>query len=378
MIKILENVSLKPYSTMRTGGYARYFAIAKSDTEMIDIIKLYSENYLHNKSILIIGGGSNILFPDDTYNGLVIKNEIKYIKKVQDTKETLGEYNYKDNENSIYKYVSQFVSLEVGAGVIWDELVAYTVDNEMYGLENLSYIPGTVGAAPIQNIGAYGVEVCEYIKEIKVYNIAKDKIEILNNAQCDFSYRDSLFKRNKNLIVLSVTFKLSKEKKFNLNYGSLKDLVEESNKNTCGDNSLDLLTIRNKVIELRKSKLPEISQIGNCGSFFKNPIIEKALYNKLLSRWPDMPHYSTSENNMVKVPAGWLIEHIYNETKKKKESTSNEISETQSVGLWPKQNLAIVNNGDATTNDILIFAKNIQDKIYKETNIFLELEVNVV
>ena len=363
MIKILENVSLKPYSTMRTGGYAQYFAIVKSDTEMVDIIKLYSKNYLHDKSILIIGGGSNILFPDDTYNGLVIKNEIKYIEKIK---------------HKNYQAVSQFVSLEVGAGVIWDELVAYAVDNEMYGLENLSYIPGTVGAAPIQNIGAYGVEVCEYIKEIKVYNIEKDKIEILNNTQCDFSYRDSILKKNKNLIILSVTFKLSKEKKFNLTYGVLKDLAEESNKGTCNDNSLDLLTVRNKVIELRKSKLPEINKIGNCGSFFKNPIIEKALYNKLLSRWLDMPHYSTSKNNMVKIPSGWLIEHIYNTSNNKKVRNSNWLSETQSVGLWPKQNLVIVNNGDATTNDILNFAKNIQDKIQKETSIFLEVEVNVI
>ena len=344
MIKILENVSLKPYSTMRTGGYAKYFAVAKSEKDLIYVIKLYLKEFKLDQSILVIGGGSNILFPDDIYHGLIIKNEIKYIQKLQ------------------------FVSLEVGAGVMWDELVAYTVDNDMYGLENLSYIPGTVGASPIQNIGAYGAEVCEYIKEIKVYNIEKDKIEILNNAQCKFSYRDSIFKRNKNLIVLSVTFKLSKEKKLNLDYGALKDLT----------GVVDLRIVRNKVIETRKSKLPEINEIGNCGSFFKNPIIEKALYNKLLSHWPEMPCYSTTENNMVKVPAGWLIEHIYNETKNKKESTSNEISETQSVGLWAKQNLVIVNNGNATTTDILNFAKNIQDEIYKETNIFLEMEVSVM
>lgn len=318
---------------MRTGGDARFFCVIKNVDELKEAVLFSKEKDLR---FFILGGGSNLIFPDNGFDGLIIKNEIKGI-------------DIKDIDDN-------FRLVKIGAGEIWDEVVISSLNNKLYGLENLSYIPGTVGASAVQNIGAYGVEAKDFIEEVEVFDSKDFKIYTLSNSECLFGYRDSVFKKKKNLIIFSVTYKLSKKFLPNFKYSELKNIF--SNKTVDNFSAED---VREAVIKLRKSKLPEVSELGSVGSFFKNPVLLKEEHEKLLITFPNLLSFVVDENR-VKIPLGFILDKICS-LKGYKEGD---------VGLYEKQALVIVNYGKATSLDIINFSKEIK-KIVKE-KIGLEVE----
>jgi UDP-N-acetylmuramate dehydrogenase len=337
MPAIQANISLKPYNTFGIEAKARYFTVCKNLQELMEILK--NPKY-RNYPKLILGGGSNILFTKD-FEGLVIKISITGKEIVEETDKT--------------------VIIKVGAGEDWDEFVEYTVKNDWNGLENLSYIPGNVGASPIQNIGAYGEEVKNTIKEVETIDLDKLEKTIYQNKDCHFGYRQSIFKnklKNKRLVT-HVTFVLQKKHIFNLDYGALKETVEQNGEVT-------LQNIRNSVIAIRKSKLPEPDELGSAGSFFKNPVISLSKYNSLKKIFPAIPSYQIDEN-LFKIPAGWLIDQLgwkgYREG---------------DAGVHIKQALVLVNYGKASGQEIYNLSRKIIHSVEEKYGIDLEYEVNVI
>lgn len=335
---ILENKSLKSHNTFGLKARAKSYINLQSESELIKLIK---DGNIAGKEILVLGGGSNILFAGD-FEGLVLHPEMNNIKV----------------SDSDYKYVY----LECGAGVDWDYFVDYCVENSYGGLENLSYIPGNVGAAPIQNIGAYGVEVKETIKSVRAVDLENGDIRTFTNTECDFAYRSSIFKKNLKgmFLITSVLFKLEKDpEEYNISYGALKSRVEQRG-------AVNLNNIREAVIEIRKEKLPEPEQLGNAGSFFKNPVIKPGLYNDIKSHFNELPSYP-AESNDIKVPAGWLIEKCGWKGYRKGDA-----------GVHKNQALVLVNYGSATGMEILKLSEEIIKSVNDKFGIVLEREVNVV
>ncbi|MEA3317339.1 MAG: UDP-N-acetylmuramate dehydrogenase [Bacteroidota bacterium] len=337
MVKIQENVSLKEYNSFNIDINCKYYA---NCIDINQIRAVLSDENLRREKKLILGGGNNILFTKN-FDGLVIKPNIKGISLIKET------------EDSVY--------VKVYAGEDWDEFVDYCVKNSWYGIENLSYIPSNVGTAPIQNIGAYGVEVKDVIKEVEAIDINTSDINTYNNQQCKFGYRNSIFKmelKNK-VIITSVIFKLSKKADYKIHYGNLSEELEKYSE-------INLSSIRQAIISIRENKLPDPKKNGNAGSFFKNPYITKAEANKLKKIYPDIPIYELS-NNLVKIPAGWLIEKTgwkgYKENK---------------VGVHKNQALVLVNYGNAKGEDVFNLANKIQGSVNDEFNIRLSMEVNIV
>jgi UDP-N-acetylmuramate dehydrogenase len=337
MPELKEDISLKSLTTFGVEARARYFASFESIEELK---KLLSDKTCSGMRKLLLGGGSNVLFTDD-FDGLVIQNNIKGLKILQDSDDS--------------------ITIRVGAGENWDDLVAYTVDQGWGGLENLSYIPGNVGASPIQNIGAYGTEVKESIHFVQTLNPETLSPVTYSKSDCRFDYRDSIFKRQlkDKRIITHVAFTLLKKPKFNLDYGILKETVRQKGR-------VNLKTVRESVIEIRKSKLPEPEEIGNAGSFFKNPIVNNKHYKKLKSAHPDVPSY-TLANKRHKIPAGWMIDKLgwkgYREG---------------DAGVHSKQALVLVNYGNATGRQIYQLSQKIRESVQSEFGIDLEYEVNVI
>lgn len=326
-------------NTMGVQAFARYFVRVNS---VADLEQLYKTEYWQEEPKLLLGGGSNILLAGD-FDGLVVKNDI------------LGKDIVYEDDNVVH--------LKVGAGENWHQLVLYTLDKGWGGIENLSLIPGTTGAAPIQNIGAYGVELEEVFLRLEAFNIATGKVETFDKEQCVFGYRNSIFKnelKGKHLIC-SVTLSLSKNPEINLSYQTLADHIKQK-----GLESPTPKQVSDAVIEIRSSKLPDPKELGNCGSFFKNPVLSKNKFEQLQKECPEVPHYPTSDN-LVKVPAGWLIEQTG--WKGKKEGKA---------GTYPKQALVIVNYGEDDGKKIWQLAKRIRQDVKKEFGIELETEVNVI
>ena len=334
---ILKNFSLKSLNSFGVEVKTKYyFAIQK-----IDNIKfLFSQKKQVINKILVLGGGSNILFTKD-YEGLVIHNQIKGIEKVEENKDS--------------------VILKVGAGEDWHKFVLHTLKIGLSGIENLSLIPGSVGAAPIQNIGAYGVEVKDYITKVEFYHIQKKEFDKINKIECKFGYRDSIFKKSlKNKVIIThVYFKLNKKLKKIISYGALKELVEKKS------TMLDAYDISNFVIKIRNSKLPDPENIGNAGSFFKNPVVSLSKIKSLTKDFPQIIYFKI-DNNKFKVSAGWLIENIGLKGYRKGDA-----------GTYHKQALVIVNHSNATGKELLLFSKYISEKVLKTYDIKLEHEVNV-
>lgn len=339
-MKIQENISLAPLTTFRVGGKARFFVDVESIQKLKEAV-FYAEK--NNLPIFILGGGSNILISDEGFDGLVIKISLDGI---------------------MWKEDGDFVFATVGAGVLWDVFVEHAVLKNLWGVENLSYIPGTVGAAPVQNIGAYGAEVKDVIFSVSAFDIVSKKIKVFTNSLCLFGYRNSFFKsqEGKKFIITDVTFKLSKKLNPNISY---KDINEYFRDKSISNPSL--LLIRNTVIAIRKKKLPDWHNIGTAGSFFKNPIIKKNHLLKLLINFPEMPSFEVDYNN-VKIPLAWILDKVcglkgYREGR---------------VGLYENQPLALVNFDKAKANEI----KNLAQKIYKivkeKTNIKIEREVEYI
>jgi UDP-N-acetylmuramate dehydrogenase len=335
-MKILQNISLKGYNTFGIDKNAKYFSVAKTMDELRELLVWAKAEAIE---VFILGGGSNILLTQDL-NLLVIKNELTGIQVISENEET--------------------ILLEVGAGVIWHDLVNYSIEHNWGGFENLSLIPGTVGASPMQNIGAYGVEIKEVFESLTALDRVDLSVQIFDAKACKFGYRESAFKhelKNK-LVICSVTFRLQKKPEFKISYGAIQETLAER-----GIKELSLKVISDAVISIRKSKLPDPKVIGNAGSFFKNPTISCAEYGKLKEKYPSIPGY---ENELgVKVPAAWLIEHTGWKGKR--------IGE---VGVHQNQPLVLVNYGSGEGEEIVKLSKAIQQSIAEKFGIELSLEVN--
>jgi len=337
MIEIKENYSLKKYNTFGFDVKSAYFSNFSTLEDLKELLLIQKNKKL---PLIVLGGGSNILFTGD-FNGLVIQPTIKGIEIISESNE--------------------YVDLRVGAGEDWDEFVGHCVNNSWSGVENLSLIPGFVGTCPIQNIGAYGVEVKDTIIKVETIETETLKEHLFLNAECNFGYRDSIFKRELKgkHIITHVHFRLKKNAEFILNYGNLNDELQKYG-------SVDLKNIRQAVIDIRNSKLPKPEEIGNAGSFFKNPEVEMAVYEKIKQNYPMIPCYPQGKNR-VKVPAGWLIE----QAGWKGKNIGN-------AGVHCKQALVLVNVGNATGNEVLHLAKEIQKSVNQKFGIQLEMEVNIV
>jgi len=337
MFVIKKNISLKRYNTFGIDVSANYYAKSNTVEKVLYAINFASYNKV---PIYVIGGGSNILLTKN-FDGVIINPAIQGISLMED--------------------MANEVVLRVGAGVDWDSFVNYCVEKGLGGVENLSNIPGNVGAAPIQNIGAYGVEAKDTIVKVEGIQIDSRKTIEINNSECRFGYRDSIFKQElKNKVIVTyVWFKLSKTPTLQTNYGNLDEEVKKLGE-------LTLKSLRQAVINIRTAKLPDPKIIGNAGSFFKNPVIEVDLFNKIKEKYPNVSAFNVSES-FVKVPAGWLIEQCGWKGKR-----------VGNCGVHEKQALVLVNYGEATGLEILNHAATIQESVFKEFAIKLEMEVNVL
>lgn len=341
MIKIQENILLKDFTTFKIGGLARYFVIVKDLNELREAV-----NFSKGKKVpfFVLGGGSNILMSDNGFSGLVIKNEIK---------------------GKVYKDMSGSDGwITFGAGENWDEAVAYSIAKGLFGLENLSGIPGTVGASPVQNIGAYGQEVKNVIASVKIFDTETEEESILNNSDCYFSYRDSIFKREagKKYIIVEVSFLLKKNGQVNISYKDLQLYF-------LGKGTLkpSLKEVREAVLEIRSKKFPNLKENGLAGSFFKNPIISQKKFNELKEKFPLLPGFPEA-NEKVKIPLAWILDNV---CQLKDYRIGN-------VGLYDKQPIILVNYGGATEKEVSTFAKKISDIVKIKTSLDIEWEVDLV
>nr|WP_293834826.1 UDP-N-acetylmuramate dehydrogenase [uncultured Arsenicibacter sp.] len=341
MLTIHSNFSLKNYNTFGISVTARYAVEVHTVT---DLQELLQSNKFRTQPKLILGGGSNLLFTKD-FDGLVILMRIGGIDVIK--------------EDATHYFV------KAGAGVNWHEFVMCCVNQNYAGLENLSLIPGTVGAAPMQNIGAYGVEIEQVFEYLTALHIESGEIRTFTHSDCQFGYRESIFKHalKGQYIITSVTFRLLKQPDFHISYGAIKDTLSEMGIAT---NNLTIRNVSDAVIRIRRSKLPDPAEVGNAGSFFKNPEIPTIHYEKLKLAYPAIPGYVVSETT-TKVPAGWLIEQ-----------TGWKGFRNGNVGVHAKQALVLVNYGQATGGRIMDLARQIQAAVSEKFGIWLSMEVNLI
>ncbi len=339
MLTIRENTSLRELNTFRLPVKARYFVDVTSLGAMEELI---TNAVFRDHKRIILGGGSNILFTKDV-DGLVIRSAIAGRRIVRET----------DDE----------VVIEVGAGEGWHALVVHCVDQDWGGIENLSLIPGSVGAAPIQNIGAYGVELKTVVESVEGFDLSTGRERRMTPSECQFGYRDSVFKHTlkENFFISSVTLRLTKKNhRLATQYGSLNEMLSAKKINTP-----TIRDISNTVIDIRRSKLPDPEVIGNAGSFFKNPTVASSVYEELKKSFPSIPSYPV-DNQTVKLPAGWLIEQSGWKGKR-----------VGDAGVHEKQALVLVNHGRATGEQILQLSERIQADVLKKFGVTLITEVNI-
>lgn len=333
-MQYLSNVSLKNYNTFGIDVKAKKFISVET---LADLKKVVGEN----ENLFLLGGGSNMLLTQDIDKTVVHLN-LKGVIVNNETEDT--------------------VEVTAYAGENWHEFVLWCIDQDYGGLENLSLIPGNVGTSPIQNIGAYGFEIKDTMVILEALNLETLALETFSNAQCEFGYRNSIFKNwaKGKYIITSVTFKLTtKNHKVNISYGAIQEELK-------GNTSPTLKEISNAVIAIRNSKLPNPKEIGNSGSFFKNPVISIEEFNNVKLRYPNVPSYPVSEKE-IKVPAGWLIE-----------TAGFKGKSYGSAGVHSKQALVLVNYGNATGKEVFSIAQEIQAKIKEQFGISLEIEVNII
>ncbi|RLD62638.1 MAG: UDP-N-acetylenolpyruvoylglucosamine reductase [Bacteroidetes bacterium] len=337
MDKLFENYSLKNHNTFGIDVNARYYYEFSAAEEIVYFLK---ENPVSGIKKLILGSGSNIVFTQD-FEGIVIHPKIRGVQIVEET--------------------TEYVLLKIGAGEVWDNFVNYCCKKNYGGVENLSLIPGMVGASPVQNIGAYGVEAKDVIEEVEAVNIETQKIEKFKNKDCKFEYRNSVFKNELKgkYIVTYVTYKLSKKPVLNTSYGKIQEELKNCK-------NINITSIRDAIINIRNRKLPDPEKIGNAGSFFKNPIVDSKKTQELKKDFPNIVSYKISETK-DKIAAGWLIEQCGLKGKN-----------FGKVGTYKDQALVIVNYGDATGKDVFNLAKDIQQKVYDKFGLALNMEVNIV
>jgi UDP-N-acetylmuramate dehydrogenase len=340
MIEVKENVELLPYNTFKIDAKAKYFTTIYTPNDFDELI--CSELFRKNAH-LILGGGSNLLLTKD-FNGIVVKNGFKGIAIADETDET--------------------VTLTVGSGENWHELVMYCVGKNFGGIENLSLIPGTVGAAPMQNIGAYGVEVKEVIHKVDAIEISTGSMHSFTNRECKFGYRESVFKQDlKNkFFISSITLTLTKkDHRFNISYGAITEVLKERKVE-----KVDIRAISDAIIDIRKKKLPDPNLIGNAGSFFKNPSVDSYFFESIKKRFSEIPSFP-GEHNMIKIPAAWLIEQCGWKGKT-----------LVNIGVHKHQALVLVNYGGGDGKKIWQLAMDIQSSVKEKFGVTLQPEVNII
>ncbi len=338
MPKIQKNVSLKSYNTLGLEATASTFVEIDTVQEARELLG-FPEFDLDK--LLILGGGSNLLLTRD-FDGLVLKNNIKGIT---------------------FKEEGDYVLVTAGGGEIWHELVMGCVERGYAGIENLSLIPGTVGAAPMQNIGAYGVEVKDVFVRLEALNLISGELETFDKAACEFGYRESIFKHSHKgrYLICNVTFRLTKKPLLNLEYGAIRETLSEM-----GVGNPTIKDVSHAVIAIRRSKLPDPAEIGNSGSFFKNPVVAKGIYEKIKAEYPLAPCYVVDES-AVKIPAGWLIEQAG-----WKGYTRG------AVGVHKRQALVLVNYGGGKGREIKQLSEEIQVSVFEKFGVRLQAEVNII
>ncbi|WP_317197789.1 UDP-N-acetylmuramate dehydrogenase [Hymenobacter siberiensis] len=345
MPQLEENVSLRPYNTFGLDVRARYFARFASADELRALLKLPQVQAAEK---LILGGGSNLLFTQD-FAGVVLKNEIRGLEIISE-----------DGD-------AQTALVRAGAGESWHGMVEYTLDQQLSGIENLSLIPGTVGAAPLQNIGAYGAELRDTFDHLEAVEIATGEGRVFSAGECGFGYRESVFKNvlKSQFVVTAVVLRLHRQARPNLQYGAISDTLAElgiEGEPTPQD-------VSRAVVHIRRSKLPDPAEIGNAGSFFKNPEISQARFDHLKSQYPDLPGYPVPGG--VKVPAGWLIERAGWKGLRRGPGAGTH-------GVHARQALVLVNHGGATGGEVRQLAEEIISSVRQQFGVDLHPEVNIL
>ena len=336
---IKEDYSLKPYNTFGIDVNARYYLELTTTEQIQDFVNRHFPVY---DKIMILGEGSNILFTRD-YDGIVLRMNNKGIQLVREDKDHFY--------------------LKANAGEVWDDFVNYCIGHQYAGLENLSLIPGLVGASPIQNIGAYGVELKDHFEELEAINLENGQIELFDKSDCVFGYRDSVFKKDKKgkYIILSVTFRLDKLPVFKTKYGVIEQELKEM-----GVLSLSIEKVNEAVCRIRRKKLPDPKYLGNAGSFFKNPVVTRDIYEELINVFPGLVAFTQAKNS-YKLAAAWLVEQCGWKGKR-----------IGNTGVYEHQSLVLVNHGSATGQQILELSMKIQETVHNKFGINLEREINVI
>ncbi len=343
-MQLQQDVSLYPYNTFHIHATAKYFAAFTTLEELREVLDNFYSNNTNQlqQNMLLLGGGSNILLTKDI-DGLVLKNEMTGIEVV--------------GEDDTFYYVRS------AAGENWHKLVMYCVEHSYAGMENLSLIPGCVGASPMQNIGAYGVEIKDIFHQLKAYDLLEKAVVTFDLDDCHFGYRESVFKHEYKgrFVILDVTFKLRKVPVYNIEYGAIREELEKMHVE-----ELSMRAISQAVINIRTSKLPDPAVIGNAGSFFKNPVIDSHQFFQLKATYPIIPGFKTGDQQM-KVAAGWLIEQC-----------GWKGYRNGDTGCYNKQALVLVNYGEATGEDVYNLSAAIIQSVQDKFGITLEREVNIL
>lgn len=336
-MEVRENYSLKNYNTFGIDVKCRYFVESSTESDFLEFVSSYE---LKPEEIMVLGEGSNFLFTDD-FDGTVFYPTIKGIEIVE------------ENEEQVW--------VRVGAGEVWDDFVAWAVEHGFGGVENLSFIPGHVGAAPVQNVGAYGMEAGDTIERVEAIQIEEARKVTIPAADCRFAYRDSIFKREwKNrYIVTYVVFRLTKTPEFRLNYGSIQEEIQKLGE-VC------LKNIRQAIIRIRRAKLPDVKELPNAGSFFKNPVVSRQQAERLKEKHPALPVYPVDEDR-VKLAAGWLIEQCGWKGK-----------DLGKAGVYEKQALILVNRAGASGVEVAHLANEVKKSVFMVFGVWIEPEVYVI
>ena len=335
-MKIKENYSLKDYNTFAIAVKCKYFAEAATEEELLDFVRTYEWN---PEEILILGGGSNFLFTED-FEGTVFYPAMKEI--------------IEEDEDFVY--------VRVGAGEVWDEWVAWAVEHGYGGVENLSLIPGHVGAAPVQNVGAYGMEAGDTIYRVEAIRLDSAELVRVDATDCQFAYRDSIFKRlwKNQYLIARVIFRLTKKPEFRLEYGSIRNELDQLG------GEISLKNIRRAIIRIRQEKLPDVAVLPNAGSFFKNPVVSGEMAEKLLLQYPELPVYQVDDERR-KLAAGWMIEQCGWKGRS-----------LGKAGVHKKQALVLVNEGGADGTEVACLANEIKKSVFLKFGVWLEPEVYIV
>ena len=331
-MNILKDINLGKYSSMGLGGDAKYLVEVSNVVEINEALNFAKE---HSLKTMMIGGGNNLIFSDHGFDGLILINNFMGISQLDD------------------------LTFKVGAGEDWDEFVELTCSKNLSGIECLTKIPGKMGSAPIQNIGAYGQEIKNSLVEVEVYDTEKREVSMLKNDQCDFSYRNSIFKKNPGkYFVLNVTIKLKTEHLNPPFYKSLESYLEENNIKDYSPTS-----IKNAVSTIRLVKLPDPKSIKNCGSFFTNPIVDKTKFEDIIEKFPELPHWEEKDGR-YKLSAAWMLESC----------GFKDYHDKNGMATWKNQPLVVVNENAKSINDLLEFKDLLVSTVNQKFNIKLEME----